>query len=104
MAATWIPDPSLSDTAGTIRDEIIWAALDCPGGWAVVHEQMRPIMLGKLAVHINDRMKPGDKCIVVALKSSQEGRKISTGTALFSDSGRLYARARATWIELKSGD
>ena len=104
MAATWIPDPSLSNPAGTIQDEIIWASLDCPGGWAVVHEKMRPILLGKLAVHINDRMKPGDKCIVVALKLSQKGRKILTGSALFSESGQLYARAKATWIELKPGD
>ena len=102
MAATWIPDSSLSDASGKIRDEIIWAALDCPGGWAVVHKKMRPILLGKLAVHIQNRMNPGDKCIILAWKISEEGRKIITGTSLFSNSGRLYAKARATWIELKS--
>jgi hypothetical protein len=102
LASTWIPDSSLSDAAGTIRDEIIWAALDCPGGWAVVYDKMRPILLGKLAVHIQDRIMSGDKSIIVAWKISEEGRKIITGTALFSESGRLYARAKATWIELKS--
>jgi len=101
MAATWIPDPSLSDATGNIKNEIIWAALDCPGGWRVVHEKMRPILLGKFAVQIEGKMKPGDKCIVVAWKISEEGRKIITGTGLFSDSGRLYAKAKATWIELK---
>ena len=102
LAAPWIPDASLSDHTGNIRHEIIWAALDCPGGWVVVHEKRRPILLGKLAVQITTRMNPNDKCGVIGWKISHEDRKIITGTALFSDSGQLYAKARATWIELKS--
>jgi hypothetical protein len=102
LAAPWIPDASLSDHTGKIRPEFIWAALDCPGGWAVVNKKMRPILLGKLAVQITNRMKPDDKCVVIAWKISEEGRKIIAGSALFSDSGQLYAKARATWIELKS--
>lgn len=103
LAATWIPDLSLADVGGFIREEIIWAALDCPGGWAVLHEKMRPILLGTLAAQIQGRVKPGNKCIIVAWKISQDGRKIFAGTALYSESGRLLGKAKATWIELKPG-
>ena len=34
-AASWQPDGSLADSAGRVRPEFVWAALDCPGGWTV---------------------------------------------------------------------
>ena len=33
-AAPWTPDASVSDAQGTVRPEVIWAALDCPSGIA----------------------------------------------------------------------
>ncbi|NLW45169.1 MAG: hypothetical protein GXY92_08315 [Syntrophomonadaceae bacterium] len=101
VAAPWIPDSSLTDSNGIVRDEIICAALDCPGAWAVFAEKLRVIVLGTLAVDIIHRMRAGDPCIVVGWKIGEEGRKLYAGTAVFSATGELYARARATWIELK---
>jgi len=66
IAAPWIPDPSLSDDTGKVRDEIIWATLDCPGGWATVQEKVRFSVLGRLAATITNRVKPGDKCLSLA--------------------------------------
>jgi hypothetical protein len=37
MAAPWFPDPSLAGETGRVRTEFLWAALDCPAGWAVVN-------------------------------------------------------------------
>ena len=34
LAAPWIPDASLAGQTGKVRNEFLWAALDCPGGWA----------------------------------------------------------------------
>lgn len=101
LAAPWIPDASLSDETGKVRKEIIWAALDCPGGWAVIADRLRLVVLGKLAVEIVERMSPGEKCVVISWKIAEEGRKITVGSALFSDTGTLYAKAKGTWIELK---
>lgn len=101
VAAPWIPDSSVTDSQGIVRDEIICAALDCPGAWAVFAEKLRVIVLGTLAVDIVQRMRAGDPCIVVGWKMGQEGRKLYAGTAIFSATGELYAKARATWIELK---
>jgi hypothetical protein len=101
VAAPWIPDSSLTDTKGMVRNEIICAALDCPGAWAVFAERTRVIVLGKLEVDIIQRMKANDPCIVVGWKIGEEGRKLFAGTAIFSETGQLYAKALATWIELK---
>ena len=102
IAAPWIPSSNLCDDTGKVKNEVIWAALDCPSGWAILLEQMRFMLLGRLTVNVEERMKPGNKCIVIGWKMSSEGRKIYSGSAVFSESGILYAKAKATWIELKS--
>jgi hypothetical protein len=33
-AAPWTPDPSVAGADGAVRPEMVWAALDCPGGIA----------------------------------------------------------------------
>ncbi len=102
VAAPWTPDSTLSDSQGMVRNEIISAALDCPGAWAVFAERTRAIVLGKLAIDIAQRMKADEPCIVMGWKIGEEGRKLFAGTAIFSETGQLYAQARATWIELKT--
>lgn len=101
IAATWIPDPSLSDETGYIKNEVIWAVMDCPGGWAIVQEEMRFIILGRLVVQILDRVKSSEKHIVMAWTISEDRRKIFAGTALYSAEGQLFAKGKATWIEMK---
>ncbi|MBW1897535.1 MAG: hypothetical protein JRI61_00585 [Deltaproteobacteria bacterium] len=99
IAASWIPDSSLSDETGYIKNEIIWAALDCPSGLAIIQEKMRFIVLGRLAVQILNKVRPSEECIVVGWTLSEEGRKIHSGSALYSVDGQLYAKGKATWIE-----
>jgi len=101
IATRWTPDSSLSDKTGYIKNEFIWAALDCPSGWAIVNEKMRFIILGRLVVQILNKIKPGEECIVMGWTLSEEGRKIYAGTAIYSADGQLYAKGKATWIELK---
>ncbi len=102
FASVWKPDSSLSDKAGYIRNEIIWAALDCPGAWPIIHEKMRVVVLGRLVGQIAGKIKCDEKCIVMGWKLSDDGRKIYAGTAIYSSAGQLYAKARATWIEVQS--
>ncbi len=101
LAAVWIPDPSLLDETGFIKDEIIWAALDCPGGWVILSREMRFVVLGRLAVQILRKITPGEECIVMGWTLSKAGRKFHAGTAIYSADGRLVAKGRATWIELR---
>ena len=100
VAAAWTPDPSLFED-GALRSEFVWAALDCPGYFAV-EEQARPALLGRLAVKI---LEPGigpGRLIVTGWPISSEGRKHLAGTALHAADGRLLAFGRATWIRLQS--
>jgi hypothetical protein len=101
VAAPWTPYAALSDGNGLVRREFMWAALDCPGAFAAMMEQPRVIVLGKLAVAIMKDIKADARFIAIGWKIAQEGRKHQTGTAVFSDSGELCAKAKATWIELK---
>ena len=99
VAASWVPDPSLFDD-GALRSEFVWAALDCPGYFAV-EEQARPALLGRLAAGILEPRIEPQRLIVTGWPISQEGRKHVAGTALHAADGRLLASGRATWIRLR---
>jgi hypothetical protein len=91
VAAPWIPadqDPVM-----------VWAALDCPSGWS--HDLPgRPMVLGRMACRIDSLPKPGDDHVVLGWRVAEEGRKVSTGSALYTASGDVLAVAQQTWIVL----
>ena len=89
VAGVWTPasdDPVL-----------VWAALDCPGGWASDLAD-RPLVLGRIALQRHADVRPGEPHVVVGWTTGGEGRKVHTGTALHSADGALLARSRATWL------
>jgi hypothetical protein len=101
VAAPWIPDQSLAGPDGTIAPEFLWAALDCPGGFATPVAG-RTVVLGEMVAAIERRVRPGDACVVLGWPLHSEGRKHYVGTAIFKPDGEVVARSRATWFELKS--
>ncbi len=101
VAAPWTPDASLADKDGQVRPEIVWAALDCPGVFALFTEPPeRPAVLGRLAAKLLAPVRPGERCVVIGWPLGEDGRKLYSGTALFSADGDLRAVARATWVRL----
>ncbi len=54
VAAPRQPDDSLADDAGFIKDEFIWAALDCPRGFAIVGDENRIKVLGRMTADIRE--------------------------------------------------
>ena len=102
VAAPWTPDASLAGKDNTVRPEIVWAALDCPSGWAVFGDpsQGRPAVLGRLAARLIAPVRPGERCVVIGWPRGEEGRKLYSGSALFSHDGELRALARATWVRI----
>jgi hypothetical protein len=101
VAAPWVPDASFANEAGYIKPEIVWASLDCPGAYALYLSGLKLVVTGKIAVQIEHHVYPGKKYILIGWPISSEGRKLYSGTALFSESGKLCASAKATFIELK---
>jgi len=100
VASAWVPDETLSGAEGLVRPEFVWASLDCPGAFAVLDCCIRPVVLGSLTAEILDRPAVGQRCIAAGWPISSQGRKRFAGTALFSEHGRVLARARAVWIEI----
>jgi hypothetical protein len=93
FAATWTP------RAEHVAPEFVWAALDCPGAYAVHGEGERGMpVLGRLAAHVDHLPHAGERCVVTAWSLGEEGRKLYAGTALHGEDGRLLGAARATWI------
>ena len=81
--------------------EFVWAAIDCPGAYAVGAEGRGDIVLGRMTARV-ERVPDADKeCVVTSWPLGEDGRKLHAGTALFSARGELLAIARQTWIAPK---
>ncbi|MGW4466698.1 hypothetical protein [Micromonospora sp. NBC_01796] len=80
-----------------VSPAMVWAALDCPGGWAIIGPA-RPYVLGRIAVQPVRMPAPGDLCVVVGELAAAEGRKALVHSTLYGPDGAELARARATWI------
>ncbi|TYT74045.1 hypothetical protein [Desulfobotulus mexicanus] len=101
VASPWIVDASLAGEDGRVSDAFIWAALDCPGAFAVASfEKGKAIVLGQLEARIEGKVKPGDRCIAMGWPLGVNGRKRMAGSAVFSESGDLLGLARAVWVEI----
>lgn len=100
LAAPWSPKPWLAGDDGLIRSEYIWSALDCPNGWAIAPADGQAILLGRMTAGIEELPVAGDQLIVIGWPVKKEGRKITAGSALYFDDGRLCAKAQGLWFEV----
>jgi hypothetical protein len=96
FAATWVPGPDL------ISSEFVWAALDCPGAYALLFGQRGNPVLGRLAARVEHLPHAGERCVVLGWPLGEDDRKLYAGTALFGEDGRTLGAARATWIVPRS--
>jgi hypothetical protein len=106
FAADWTPDQSLAREDGTVPDEIVWSALDCPTSAPGMNApgpdgKVLPIVLARLAVEVRAPVAAGADHVVTSWEIGRDGRKREAGSALYDAGGRLLASARALWIELR---
>lgn len=102
-AAPWIPDASVAGSEGIVRPEITWAVLDCPSWFGMVSFEPwneRMALLGRLAAHIEEAPRAGERLVAAGWLVRREGRKIHCGSAIYGEDGSLRAKAQATWIAL----
>ncbi len=78
--------------------EIVWAAIDCPGAFAVSGDGRGEVVLGRMTARVHRVPEAGEQCIVTAWPLGEDGRKRFAGTALFAGDGELLAIAKQTWI------
>jgi hypothetical protein len=100
VAAVWKPDDSLLDREGAVHPQFVWAALDCPGYWAVAGTAGIAV-LGRFIATLHAERFAAEPVIVTGWPIRSEGRKHDSGTAIHAADGRLLAAAHATWITLK---
>ena len=85
-------------TASDAGFAVVWAAIDCPGAYAVGAAGRGDMVLGRMTAHVSRIPEVGESCVVAAWPLGEDGRKLFAGTALFAEDGELLALARQTWI------
>jgi hypothetical protein len=88
----------------TVREsspEIVWAAIDCPGAYAVGMAGRGEIVLGRMAARVLRVPEVGERCVAASWPLGEDGRKLYAGTALYAENGEVLAVARQTWIAPK---
>lgn len=105
VAAVWYPG-SEATADGFLKPELVWAALDCPGGWAAVHfgRTERPAVLGRMAARLSAPILAQDAYIVVGWLEGVSGRKLTAGSALYTRGGVPQGFSRQTWITLNGAE
>ncbi|MFC9433244.1 hypothetical protein [Nocardia sp. NPDC057030] len=96
VAAPWIPDDSLPLGAA-----VLWAAMDCPGGWSLPDMFDRPALLGSMTAAVHGLPEVGEPCVVIGENHGEQGRKSFSSTAVYGADDRLLGRAEQIWIRLK---
>ena len=98
VAASWRPDPAFAAPDGSLDPAIVWAALDCPSGFAVFDG--RVAVLAGLQVRQDQPVPVGDELVVLGWGRGEDGRKLRAASAIQDAAGRVLAVAEALWIEL----
>jgi hypothetical protein len=91
VAAPWTPREPLAA-------EVVWAALDCPSGWAVDDFQREGVLLGRMAARVLNLPRLGEPLVVLGWRVGEDGRKRHAASALLTPGGEVLAAARSTWI------
>lgn len=101
-ATPWVPAQSLTRD-GAVAPEFVWAALDCPGGWAT-HDFApgRNAVLGRITASLDKPVVPADRYVIASWPLGRDGRKMYAASAVFNEDRALHALALATWIVLEA--
>ncbi|MEI2712086.1 MAG: hypothetical protein V9G04_02030 [Nocardioides sp.] len=110
VAALWTPDETeLEDWhsygCSTARTSLanVWAALDCPGGWAGGFPEIT-VVLGRMTARVDALPRAGEQHVIVAEGRGREGRKSHTATTIYDEDGRQVATAEHVWIQVDRAD
>lgn len=103
VACTWTPDGSVAGPDGRVYPEVVWAVLDCPGGWTSDMSR-RARVLGRMTARLADLPAVGARHVLVGRSEPAVGRTITSHTALYTEGGTLLGAASAVWVEVSAGE
>lgn len=102
-ACVFEPPASVLDDDGQVPPEIVWAALDCPGGWSAGIEG-RPMVLGTMSARIDRLPGPTESCVITGEVLGESARRAETATTMYGADGRALAVAAATWVRVDAAE
>jgi hypothetical protein len=94
LAAPWTPSPDLGDPVDPV---FVWAALDCPSGFACIPAGSASV-LATMTAELEAPIHPGETYVITAWPISHDGRKHRGGAAIHDASGSRVAVADTLWI------
>ncbi|MFI6448938.1 PaaI family thioesterase [Kitasatospora sp. NPDC050543] len=99
-AAVWTPDPALNPGGTELPVELVWAGLDCPGGWVARLFGGAPeqTVTAHLAATLLRPVRLGEQHLAFGWPMSRSGRKYRVGSAIATRDGELCATAEALWL------
>ncbi|MFJ9774319.1 hypothetical protein ACIRVF_24270 [Kitasatospora sp. NPDC101157] len=99
VASPWRPATEDAVDGAPVPAELLWSALDCPGGWTD-DPVARPRLLTRMTAVVLRAPRAGEPCVVVARRGTVGGRLLRVDSALYDTSAQLLASATATWTAL----
>lgn len=102
FGARWTPGEGSDDGSGLVRNELVWAALDCPTSAPVANFGEGPAMvLASLTARLGCPLRVGEPHTILSWALGEDGRKHWSAAALYDSDGILTCASRALWIELR---
>ncbi len=100
VAAPWIPPAELAAADGALPPELVAAALDCPGLWALMvgapPTSSDRVVTAMLETRLEQPVRAGAPHVVIGWPIGRDGRRWLAGAAIFGPAGELCAAGRQT--------
>jgi hypothetical protein len=101
VAAAWVPHPNFAGPMGVVPEEFVWAALDCPGAWALRRASSGPYRRSvtvQMTGRVTGQVRAGRPHVVMAWAVPGRRRLLDCASAVFDADGELIALATAVWL------
>jgi hypothetical protein len=97
VATSWTAPAIGCDRGEPLPTPVIWAALDCPGGWSFpgAGTDFFPALISQ-SVDIIQPVQAGTEVLVIGWETSREDRKLHASTAILDMHGQPLAVCRQT--------
>ena len=98
-ATVWIPGGSVSSDGRQVDPHVVWGALDCPAGFAVVRAGRAPLThfpaLTELTVALDHPVRVGEPVAVWGWSDGQDENHVDGATAIVTADGDVCATGYA---------
>lgn len=98
VASPWTPPAWTADAAGAVRPEFVWAALDCPGYFALHGTDLAVAFLVRQQVEILTPPRAGVEYVAAGRALERSGRKGLAATAILDADGEVLAHGECLLV------